>query len=88
MDFEDVFGHDEGPSRPGKVTPSMLRTILHVVVGIPVMVGLYFFCRWLTTGISIEFGEGVFTGTFLTLGLLWTVWKLDPRAFYGEDSEL
>ncbi len=52
------------------------------------MVGFYFFCRWLATGISVEFGEGVFTGTFLTLGLLWAVWKLDPRAFYGEDSEL
>ncbi|WP_213773434.1 hypothetical protein [Bradyrhizobium sp. dw_78] len=66
----------------------MLRTILHIFVGIPVMVGFYFFCRWLATGISVEFGEGVFTGTFLTLGLLWAVWKLDPRAFYGEDSEL
>jgi len=65
----------------------MLKTILHIFVGIPIMVGFYFFCRWLATGISPDFGAGVATGVMLTLFLLWAVWKVDPRAFYGEDSK-
>jgi hypothetical protein len=62
----------------------MLRTLLHIFVGIPAMVGFWFFCHWLTTGISMEFGEGVATGMFLMLALVWAVWKVDPDAFYGE----
>ena len=62
----------------------MLRTILHISVGIPVLFGFYLLCRWLATGVSAEFGEGVFAGVMITTFLFWAVWKLDPQAFYGE----
>ena len=61
-----------------------VRLLLQIFVGIPAMIGLYFLCRWLVTGISSDFGTGLYVGIMLAIGLMWAVWKLDPQSFYGK----
>ena len=63
-----------------------MRMALQIFIGIPVMVGLYFVCRWLATGISMDFGLGLFTGLMVAFGLVWLVQKIDPKALHGRDK--
>lgn len=65
-----------------------MKTVLQIFVGIPIMIGLWYFCRWLAVGISKDFGEGVYTGMMLILVLFWLVSKVDPTAFQRRDKEL
>jgi hypothetical protein len=66
----------------------MLRLVL-ILVGIAAMVAFYFFIHWLVTGISEQFGAGVFVGAFLIATLTWVAWKADPRSFYSiEDRKI
>lgn len=44
--------------------------LLQIFVGIPAMIGFYFFVRWLIIGISETFGAGVFGGMLAFIFLL------------------
>jgi hypothetical protein len=43
------------------------------------MTGVWYFCRWLVTGINDQFGYGVAVGSLLMLVLLWSAdrWGLN-----------
>jgi hypothetical protein len=56
---------------------------LQITVGIPAMIGLYYFVAWLINAHSLDFGYGVVTGIALILLPLWAVERLDPESFYG-----
>ena len=47
----------------------MFRTVFAFCFVTAGMTGLWALSKFLVTGISLQFGAGVFVGTFLTLGL-------------------
>lgn len=64
----------------GRVQGQLMRKILAYALCTAGMIGFYFVARFLTTGISPDFGYGVATGFMICALLFWINERIDKRA--------
>ena len=64
-----------------------MKLLINIAVTVVTMFGLYRLCQWLITGVSADFGNGVFVGAMFIVFLFAAVEKFAPDSFYWRGSD-